>query len=489
MKTKVISLTLLAVPVLFVAATAAAQSPVQEILERSLLRAARMERANAPTPAPVMNPELTCTPAPCVLPLVNASGTTMVASENPIAVNPSKPTQLLVGANDYSCANPNGFYASLDGGQTWNHTCINALTGESGQADPIVAYDLKGNAFIGDIDANNTTSTIALEKSTDGGKTWTPPFPSVEYILSPGGLVDKPWMQIDTNPKSQYANAIYIASAQFDANNINQITVSNSHDSGQNWQTVAVAPEQFYPTVDQFTDVAIAADGTVYVTWMNCTFTKTGGCGGTTATFYLVKSTDGGNTWTTPAAMFTAVLVPDGCHCSAYGSLPNTQEITDNIPVIGVDNSTGRRKGTLYVVYYTWTGTYMQVRAATSRDGGNTWTSNPVATASAQHDQFFPWLSVSKKGVVGVSWLDRRNDKKNHDYEPYAAFSTDGGATFGTNYQLSTNPSNPLNDGTGGRHMGDYTGNSWAGPNTLYVSYVDTTTGTAQAFVGGVRLK
>jgi hypothetical protein len=489
MMTRIISLPLVAMFVLILVVGMSAQSPVQEVLERSLQPTARLQRSNAPAAAPVANPELTCTPAPCVLPLVNASGTKNVASENPIAINPKKPTQLLVGANDYTCANSNGFYTSLDGGHIWNHTCINALKGESGQADPIVAYDLKGNAFIGDIDANNTTSTIALEKSTDGGKTWSAPFPSVEYIFPPGGLVDKPWMQIDTNPKSPYANAIYISSAQFDANGNNQITVSNSHNGGQTWQTVAVAPEQLSPAVDQFTDVAIAAHGTVYVTWMHCTFAKTGGCGGQTATFYLVKSTNGGSTWTSPAAMFTATLVPNGCHCSAYGSLPNTQEITDDIPVIDVDNSTGPHKGNLYVVYYNWTGSYMQVRVATSVDGGNTWPSVAVAPQSDQHDQFFPWLNVSKNGVVGVSWLDRRNDPKNHDYEPFAAFSTDGGASFGTNYQLSQQLSNPLNDGTGGRHMGDYTGNAWAGPNQFYVSYVDTTTGTAQAFVGGVRLK
>ena len=33
--------------------------------------------------------------------------------------------------------------------------------------------------------------------------------------------------------------------------------------------------------------------------------------------------------------------------------------------------------------------------------------------------------------------------------------------------------------------MGDYTGNYWAGSKTLYVSFTDTTTGTAQDFIGG----
>ncbi len=249
-----------------------------------------------------------------------------------------------------------------------------------------------------------------------------------------------------------------------------------------------MAPEQFPPNINQFSDVAIGVDGAVYVTWMSCTF-KTGSCGGQTATFYLVKSTDGGSTWTAPSAIFTAQLVPDGCHCSAYGSLPNTQEVMDDIPVIGVDNSTGQHKGNLYVTYYTWTGVYMQVRVAMSVDGGSTWNSSPVATASDQHDQFFPWLSVSKKGWSGsagsIEGMTQRITimKRSRHSRPT------GGATFGTNYQLSPTASNPLNDGAGGRHMGDYNGSGWAGANTYYVSYVDTSTGTAQAFVTGVRLK
>jgi hypothetical protein len=59
-----------------------------------------------------------------------------------------------------------------------------------------------------------------------------------------------------------------------------------------------VDTEQLFPTVDQFSDLAIGRDGTVYVSWMRCTANEpTGDCGGTTATSLLSKSTDGGNIW------------------------------------------------------------------------------------------------------------------------------------------------------------------------------------------------
>src|SRR5260370_11534368 len=129
------------------------------------------------------------------------------------------------------------------------------------------------------------------------------------------------------------------------------------------------------------------------------------------------KSSDGGTTWSAATVMFTAKLAPDSCGCAFYGSLPNTFERVSNIPVIGIDTSTGTHAGNLYVTYYNWTGTYMQVRVATSSNGGSTWTSKGVAPATATHDQFFPWLSVSRQGLVGGDWMDRRNDESKPNFE------------------------------------------------------------------------
>jgi len=77
---------------------------------------------------------------------------------------------------------------------------------------------------------------------------------------------------------------------------------------------------------------------------------------------------------------------------------------------------------------------------------------------------------------VGVTWLDRRNDPANIDYEAYASFSTNGGVTFSTNKNLATAASNPLDDGFNGYFMGDYTGNSWYGTK-LYMAACDTRNG------------
>jgi hypothetical protein len=452
------------------------------VLMSRAIRAGRVHLGGNAFVAPELPPSETCTPAPCVLPNIDIFASSNPVNETPVVVNPKNPKQLMAGANDYNCPNTQGFYNSNDGGTTWSHFCMQNLSGAFGEGDPGVGYDLKGNAYITGIDS---TPAIIFQKSKNNGGTWSAPAIAVTSTL--GGLTDKSWLQIDTSPTSRWPNWLYISVTQFASNNNSQISVSHSTNGGTSWTTAAVDSVQVFPNVDQFSDLAITRDGTVYVTWQRCTANgATGDCGGTTATMVISKSNDGGNTWSKPATIAKAALAPDPNSCCFYGALPVTaNERVSNIPVIGVDNSTGAHKGNLYVAYYKWTGTQMKMMVATSKNGGKTWTSKPVAPPSAKGDQFFPWLNVSSKGVVGVSWDDRRHDATDTNYESFAAFSTNGGTSFTKNVKLSAKPSNPNNDGFSGGFLGDYTGNYWSGPNTLYVTYTDTSTGVDQDFLGG----
>src|SRR5579872_3062558 len=124
-------------------------------------------RVHVPRPAASsnINPNLTCSPAPCVLPNVQASGNGGgVVNETPITANPNNPQHLLSGGNDYNCGSIQGFYASSDGGTTWNHTCLDNLPGSSGCGDPGVGYDLRGTAYISGVDCGSTPWYVAFEK-------------------------------------------------------------------------------------------------------------------------------------------------------------------------------------------------------------------------------------------------------------------------------------------------------------------------------------
>ncbi len=222
------------------------------------------------------NPNLTCSPAPCVLPNVQASGGngTNIANEDPIAANPKNGQDLLTGANDYNCGSLQGFYSSSNGGTTWKSTCLNTLSGSSGDGDPGVGYDLKGNSYISGIDTGGADgSDIVFEKSSNNGSSWSAPAVAVKNGI-PGGLTDKDWLQIDDSASSPYANALYVSITQFNSSQSQtQITVTHSDNGGTTWKTVAVDTLQPSGTIDQFSDLTTAKDGTVYVTWMRCTAT------------------------------------------------------------------------------------------------------------------------------------------------------------------------------------------------------------------------
>jgi hypothetical protein len=482
----VIALLLLSLGSVAMAQTTKSPLPLSPVSTGVLMsRAIRAGKIHPTGSASQSSPlDLTCSPAPCALPNQNVSMSSVLANETPVVVNPKNSLQILSGANDYACPNIQGYYTSSDGGSTWSRTCLNAIAGDFGEGDPGVAYDLHGGAYIDGIDAIHG---IVFERSTNNGTTWGPPEIAVPPFFS-GGLTDKPWMQIDTFPTSPHANNMYISVTEFDSSETNIVpTVSVSSNGGKTWSApVTIDTTQVFPNVDTFTDITTGADGTVYVSFMRCTASpSTGECAGTKATFFLVKSTDGGTTWTAPTEITTAMLAPDPEGCCFYGTLPNTDERMSDIPVIGVDNSTGPHAGSLYMVYYTWTGSQMKVLTVFSRNGGTTW-STPVAVTpkTATHDQFFPWLEVGSHGQVGVSWMDRRNDPSNINYEAFSSYSINGGETYSTNLQLSANPSDPFDDGFGGFFIGDYTGNAWAG-TTLYVTYTDTTTGIDQDFLTG----
>lgn len=63
---------------------------------------------------------LTCSPAPCILPPVEASEGGFEVADAPIAADPRNPKHLIVGSDDFNCPGSSllGFHVSRDGGST-----------------------------------------------------------------------------------------------------------------------------------------------------------------------------------------------------------------------------------------------------------------------------------------------------------------------------------------------------------------------------------
>jgi hypothetical protein len=428
---------------------------------------------------------LGCSPSPCVLNPTQASEGGNGVVNAPIAADPNNPRHLLLGSWDANCSSPVGFHLSKDGGTSWDHVCMTLLQTPLGKlypgGQPMVGYDRNGVAYIAAEYAGNedVEPVVAFQKSGDG-VTWSPP---AIAMSAKNSTVAWSGLAVDTSFQSPWADNLYVSTVFVSEplHTQNRVAVAHSRDGGTTWKQVAVAAAQIAPDIDNNSSITIGKDGTVYLTWMYCNVGPTF-CANNRAYMVFSKSIDGGNTWTTPALM-TSVRLPNP------DWIPNTQDRVYNYPAIGVDNSSGPYAGNLYVVMYSWTGTYLRVVVIRSSDGGKTWSKPvPVAPPSANHDQFFPWLSVSSTGLVGVSWLDRRNDPANVKYQAFAAISRDGGQTFQPDVQLTTAFSDPTSNGED--WMGDYTGNTWAGPNNFIAAWMDNSSSFyMQDFVGGIRLK
>jgi Neuraminidase (sialidase) len=429
--------------------------------------------------------DLGCSPTPCVLPNIQISAGE--ANGTVIAASPSNPARLLAGAFDQNDCFGAAAFSSGNGGSTWKSNCLRGL---ALSGDPTVAYGRRLEYFAG---TNGTSSGAAtyVETSANNGVTWSSALQVVAPLFA-SGVTNIPLVQVDNSGGSPFANAVYVSVTQFDSLVVeSEISVSHSSDGGKTWTTTTVDPVQYKPEVDQFSRMAVGKDGTVYVAWQRCTTTGPDeNCADTQAHMLLSKSSDGGNTWSAPVKIAAVKLLPDDCDCSFFGNLPNTRESIANVPLIAVDNSKGTHAGNLYAVMYNWTGKQMRVQVVTSTNGGNTW-GKPVLVAPPKqiHDQFFASIAVSPNGVAGVSWLDRRHDPLNVSYQPFAAISMNGGASFGKNYVLAKTLSDPYLDGSGGYYMGDYTGSTWAGSKFL-ATWPDTRNlQFMQDYVGGLQIK
>jgi hypothetical protein len=427
-----------------------------------------------------------CSPAPCVLPPTQASEGGGTVTDTPIVTNPLNVKDLLLGSTDYNCSSEQssiGSHLSADGGSTWQRVhCMATIATRQHYYlpldEPSVGYDRNGNAYIAgiyfDSESNGRYGIAAVQKSTDGTH-WDKPTVALRQAGQTAPYMTR--LTVDTSASSPRMNSLYVSGVVVsDQGSKNQVLVSHSTDAGSTWKQVAVDVVQRYPEQDDLTRMGVGKDGTIYITWIRCASAcKTG-------LILFSKSNDGGNTWTSPLRIAKVTMPFDW-------ALPNTHERVYNYPAITADNSDGPYSGNLYVAMYTWTGAYLRVQVIRSSDGGMTW-SQPVRLTpkTDTHDQFFPAISVSPTGLVGVSWLDRRNDPNNIDYQAFGAISTDGGQSFQPNWQLTAAFSNPKTNGTENNWMGDYTGNTWAGGDFI-AAWMDSSNGVdMQEVVGGIRL-
>src|SRR5262249_46885157 len=166
----------------------------------------------------------------------------------------------------------------------------------------------------------------------------------------------------------------------------------------------------------------VAPNGDVYVVYLDFGLTP-GGIG-------IVKSTDGGQTFSQPKTVSTFFPIST---VTGGGTVR-----VNSFPRISADPS-----GNLHIMYNAITHFLGPDRSdiyyVRSTDGGNTFSPALLLNDDgSQTTQFFPCIAAAADGTLGVRWWDRRNDPINDSLtDVYMTVSHDGGATWSKNFRIS----------------------------------------------------
>jgi hypothetical protein len=124
---------------------------------------------------------------------VNQDFSCMPQDETAVDQNPKFRNNILAGANDYRLGwGTSGFYATTDKGAHWYDGITPFPSLPSGQnldggGDPAIVFDRAGLAYYAQINFNRTddTSGVWVNRSTNGGFTWTRPCVAIQTAPAP----------------------------------------------------------------------------------------------------------------------------------------------------------------------------------------------------------------------------------------------------------------------------------------------------------------
>jgi hypothetical protein len=362
---------------------------------------------------------------------VNQDKAAATQNEVVIAVDPNNPNRIVAAANDYvtrtwTCTvggtpcsrlgdGYSGTYFSNDGGTTWCCVAtdpqnigtlipgIEHLVGGQYDAggDPVLAFDNSGNVFYTGLGFDRLTApnTVAVNKGTfdsSGNLQWGSPV-FIGQTTAPSTFNDKPWTAVDTHASSPFYGRVYVSWTRFIFNAKtgayvqSPITLAYSNDGGQTFSNPQlIAGNVLY---SQGSHVMVGPDGTVYVLWDGSTrfapFDST----------WMVKSTDGGVSWSKPIAIAPLVDIFRPANTAFRVNSFPVGDVAPNGNVYAAWSTEALNTASSYGVDLTCASgatVYGSCHAAVywskSSDNGATWTTPQLA---------FPALDASTRTAIG----------------------------------------------------------------------------------------
>lgn len=415
------------------------------------------------TPGTILSSSLDATSVLAPAVTVNQDTGGAPQNETAIAVDPNNAQRVVASANDYvagtwTCqigSTPcsafgdgySGTYFSNDGGATW--CCASNPNGSNigtlipgvehlvgGQydagGDPSVAFDSRGHVYYAGLGFDRTApnNTVAVNRGTfdsSGHLSWANPV-FINQTTAPSIANDKPWIAVDSRAASPFRDNVYVTWTRF---------IFNPHDGRYVQSPIAVAvsrnggqtfsdPQLIVGNVlyGQGSRPVVAPDGTVYVFWDGSTRLAT------LDSIWVVKSTDGGRTWSSPVAISQLVdIIPVANTAFRVNSYPAADLAPNGDIYVTWDSMMSDSSSGSLCPGRTNTGCHAASLYSKSTDGGATWstpalvfpaldastrtaTGYPVtqpsgstlnAPAARRVDTLFPAVAVSPAGHVYMS--------------------------------------------------------------------------------------
>jgi hypothetical protein len=352
---------------------------------------------------------------------VNQDTAAAPQNETSIAVDPNNPNRVVGGANDYvsrtwACTvsgtpcsalgeGASGTYFSNDGGATWccNSTDpahpgtiipgINKLTGGQYDAggDPAVAFDSHGHVYYAGLgfDRTEAPNTVAVNKGTfssGGNLSWSAPT-FINQTTSPATLNDKEWIAVDSHVGSPFQDRIYVTWTRFLFNPQkgsyiqSPIAFVSSSDGGATFTTPKlISGNVLY---GQGSRPVVGPDGTLYVFWLGSTRLAS------VNSTYMVKSSDGGATWSKPLAI---------ADVNDSNVLRNTAFRVNSYPAAAVAPN-----GDLYATWTTQTAGGSTAVYSKGTNHGANWTApSPVFPAATRTPVGYPAGTLNAPSPAGA---------------------------------------------------------------------------------------
>lgn len=325
------------------------------------------------------------------------------------------------------------FASSSDHGRTWGSSArlnSNAGTDTGVDEQPRIWTDTQGTWIVVWRSTENlggslgTDYDIVYTRSDDSGASWSPVAAVGSSFANDSGLDTEPTVCSDNAGNwiiAWHSGQDLVGGVPIGSDD--DILFSKSSDNGQTWAAARIlnTDAQGDSGVDRRVSLAWTSGSTWFAVW------DAEGRSGTDGDLYFSRSTDSGNTWSSPAPLnsdFNSGGNDYGVH-AVSGAPAN-----DNVAVLWYSNSTRNGTGFDYDIF-----------AAHSTDAGTNWSSPVTVNSNAATDSVddsFPRPgtrpALMGSGAIGTTWwsTNNLNGTIGTDIDVFFAHSLDFGQTWQT---------------------------------------------------------